>query len=253
MASSSEQTEYRFHIDAFSPETIPLERLAEYLGYIARIFGEKERVHFAHLEGGSTTPVLKVEREALPNVRERIHLVRAGDGPLDSMNAFNELNKRLAADNANGVILDPTNARVLKFPGRDAATHTVYGPFEESGTFEGIPIKVGGERADVPVHLDGQPVQIVYAPRRLARDIAQYIFSTPIRVEGKGKWMRDRMGDWIMQRFLVERFDVLSEDSLQGSITRLRAIPAEWKRKDDPLRELAELRDGEATIDERRR
>ena len=32
-----EQHEYRFVIDAFSPETLPMSRLAEYMGELARL------------------------------------------------------------------------------------------------------------------------------------------------------------------------------------------------------------------------
>lgn len=247
MDREQDTSEYRFHIDAFSPATIPLERLAEYLGYLARIFGEKESVHFVKLEGGSTTPVLRVDREAVPKVRERIHLVRGGEGPSDSRTAIHELNKRLAEDNATGVLLDPLSAKVMRFPGRDAAVHTEFGPFTESGSFEGIPIRVGGERQDVPVHLqDADQVHIIHAPRRLAIDIAKYLFTSPIRVQGKGKWMRNRMGDWIMQRFLVEDFEPLSREKLGESLAKLQSIPGEWKSREDPLQELADMRNGEA-------
>ncbi len=247
MSQEQDVAEYRFHIDAFSPETIPLERLAEYLGYIARIFGEKESVHFVRLEGGSTTPILRVDREALPKVRERIDLMRVGEDPIDSRAAIHELNKRLAEDNATGVLVDPLSAKVLRFPGREAANHVQFGPLSESGSFEGIPIKVGGERQDVPVHLqDADQVHIIYAPRRIAIDIAKHLFTSPIRVRGEGKWTRNRMGEWIMHRFLVDGFDVLDRRDLEEAMGRLQGIQAEWKSREDPLRDLAELRNGEA-------
>ncbi len=56
--------EYRFVIDAYSPETLPMSRLAEYMTDLARLFGTAERVHFVRLEAGSTVLVQRVEPEA---------------------------------------------------------------------------------------------------------------------------------------------------------------------------------------------
>ena len=247
MAPANEISEYKFHIDAFSPSTIPLERLSEYLGYLARILGEKASVHFNRLEGGSTTPVIRVDREALPKVRERIHLVRAEEGPADTRVAFQEMNKRLAEDNANGALYDPAGAKVLRFPGRDDAYHVEFGPISEPGTFEGIPINVGGKLENVPIHLqDGDEIHIVYAPRRVARGIAQHLFTTPVRVEGKGRWMRNRMGEWVMQHFVADQFEVLSAESFADTFARLQKLDAEWKKHPDALEELNRERNGVA-------
>ena len=247
MAPASEATEYKFHINAFSPATMPLERLAEYLSYIARIMGEKDSVHFSHIERGSTTPVLRVDREAIPKVQDRIHMVRAGEGSSDSLTALHELNKRLAEDNANGELLDASNAKVLTFPGRDAAVYVPFGPIAQYGEFEGIPIRIGGERQNVPIHLqNGDETHIILAPRRLAIGIAKHLFDSAIRVSGDGKWIRNRLGDWVMQSFMASDFQPLRNESLSESIVRLRSVPAEWKQHEDPLQELAELRSGDA-------
>ena len=241
----AESTQYRFHINAFTPETIPLERLAEYLGYIARIMGEKDRVHFSHLEGGSTQPVLTVEHEAIPSVRERIHLVRGNEGSSDARTALKELNKLLAQDNANGELLDADRKRVLRFPGTDAATQTEFGPVTEPGVFEGIPIKVGGEHDPVPVHLlDGELTHIIKAPRRIAKELARHLFSAPVRVEGKGRWTRNRMGEWILHSFIAQDFQLLRENDVASDFATLQAIDAEWKKLEDPLSDLALLRNG---------
>ena len=70
---SDAQREYRFIIGAYSPDTLPMSRLAEYMADLARLLGEVERVHFACLERGSTTLVQVVEPEAVPEVQQRIH------------------------------------------------------------------------------------------------------------------------------------------------------------------------------------
>src|SRR5262245_31363298 len=83
----SDKYEYTFKIDAYSPQTMPLARLAEYLRDIATLFGESERVHLIRIRKGSTVPVLLIEREAEPKVRERLDAVRRNDGPPEAMRA----------------------------------------------------------------------------------------------------------------------------------------------------------------------
>ena len=45
-----EKRQYRLRIDAFSVENLPMARLAEYMTELAKLLGEREHVHFAHLE-----------------------------------------------------------------------------------------------------------------------------------------------------------------------------------------------------------
>lgn len=238
--------EYRFEIDAFSPETIPLARLSQYLGDLARIMGEPANVHLARIEKGSTIPVIRVDWEAEPKVRDRLRAVKFNEGPAESRRAYKEINKRLVEDNASGVLIDPGRSRVLRFPGRDAANQVEFGPVLQNTVFEGIPIRIGGEADPVPVHLeDGDMRHIIHAPRRLAKGIAEHLFTAVIRVEGKSRWIRNRLGDWEMQSFYAQGFDVLRAGNIRSDIVALRAIDAEWKSLDDPLLELNGIRTGE--------
>lgn len=238
--------EYRFEIDAYSPETIPLVRLSQYLADIARMMGESANVHLSRIEKGSTVPIIRVDREAEPKVRDRIHSVRINAGPLEAQRAFREINRRLVEDNANGRLIDASKTKVLQFPGRDAANQPEYGPVSQAGSFQGVPIKVGGEDDPVPVHLeDGNDKQIVQAPRRIAKLLAQHLFTSVVRVEGRGRWHRDRTGEWHMRDFYVQDFQVLSSDSLRDQVTKMRKLPGAWKRANDPLGELDRVRHGE--------
>jgi hypothetical protein len=48
-----------------------------------------------------------------------------------------------------------------------------------------------------------------------------------------------------MQDFYAQSFEVLSEGDVRSDISRLRAIPADWKAMEDPIGELKTLRSGE--------
>ena len=67
--------EYRFEIDAFTPASMPMFRLAEYVADLAKIFGNNNNVHLLKIDPGSTVPVVMVEWEAEPKVRDRIRAI----------------------------------------------------------------------------------------------------------------------------------------------------------------------------------
>jgi hypothetical protein len=238
--------EYRFEIDAFSPETIPLARLSQYLGDIARMMGENTSVHLVRIDSGSTVPIIGVDWEAEPKVRERLRAVKFGEGPAEARRAYKEINKKLVQDNANGRLIDPGDSSVIRFPGRDAANQVEFGPINQPGSFQGVPIKIGGENDPVPVHLEeGTETHIVMAPRRIAKQLASCLFTSVVRVEGKGRWIRNRLGEWELLSFHATGFEVLRDGDIRTQVAVLQAIPAKWKNREDPLRDLSSLRHGE--------
>lgn len=236
--------EYRFKIDAYSPETMPLNRLAEYLDRLSVLLGESHSVHLIKIESGSTVPVFQIQHEAEPKVRERLRLVRQKDGPAEALRAAKEINELLRKDDAEGSITDPIGGKVIEFPGRALNRLVEYGPFTQQGTLDGVPIMIGGEEDSVPVHLEGRKREIFIcrAKRSMAKDLAPFLFTSFIRVEGFGRWIRHRDGEWEMKRFTIKNFEPLKDTTLRETIEDLRSIPAKWKELDDPYAELARIR-----------
>jgi hypothetical protein len=245
---------YRFVIDeAFTPDTLPMARLAEYMGDLANLLGEKPHVHFVEVEGGSAVLVQEVDWEAVPKVRARVRAVRNLEGSREAIKAYESLNARLAADNGFGrLVEEPENpqqerpVRVLEFPGRKQNTQTEYGPFNQPGELYGIVIVVGGEDDPVPVHLeDADTIHICRAKRPLARELAQYLFTTPLRVSGVGRWSRNASGQWSMRNFHINGYVPLNDSPLSTVVEDLRNLPAKWKNTADPLGELRRVRNGD--------
>lgn len=237
--------EFRFKIDRYLPETMPLARLAEYLRDLAVLFGPDSGVHLIKVEKGSTVPVMLVDIEDEPKVVERLQDVRQQSASKDALHAAAQIDERLRKDNAKGAIIDPSGSKLLAFPGRDLNRLLEYGPFNQPGTFDGIPIRIGGEQDSVPVHLEGrEQIYICWAKRSLAKEIAQYLFTSVVRVEGVGRWTRHRDGEWELVSFTIKDYTPLPDISLRESIHRLRLIPAKWKDMDDPLGELMRIRHG---------
>ena len=190
-------------------------------------------------------PVVLVDWEAEPKVKERLKAIRNHEAPEEAQQAAKDVDRRLLQDNAKGVLIDPTGSKVLRFCGRENATKLEFGPINQPGVFQGIPIKVGGENDPVPVHLeDGKDKTIVLAKRSLAKEIAQYLFTSVVRVEGTGRWIRHTDGEWEMLSFQAASFKVIEDASIRKNLEDLRQIPADWKKLDDPLAELEQIRRG---------
>lgn len=238
-----------FYIDAYSPETIPMAKLAEYMADFAALLGRENAVHFVGLEKGSTKLAARVEFEDVPKVTTRLHDIQRGNPPKDAVKVFAQIDDRLANDNAIGRIFvegseGTADAELLTFPGRDRPRAQSYGPFTQEGTLDGVLISVGGKDETVPLRLQNGDTTYTNCDttRTLARELGKHLFE-PIRIHGSGRWMREADGAWTLSRFRVHRFEVLAKDSLRDSVAVLRAVRGSgWKNMDAPLAELDDLR-----------
>jgi hypothetical protein len=237
--------QYRFRIDAFSIDSLPMSRLAEYMSGLAKLLGEPERVHFSHIENGSAVLVSTVEYQAAPKVSERLRDVRNGTGPKDALQAFRELDAMLAKDNAVGQLVSPTGAEIIPFPGRTRPKPVRYGPFREHGSLDGIVIRVGGTGDTIPVHLlNADRLLTCHTTVEVSKRLATHYRAAPVRVYGEGKWIREENGAWTLQEFGIEDFEVLDDSSLLDIVSKLRAVEgSRWGDDADPMKSILELRD----------
>lgn len=221
-------TEYRFMIDAYTPATIPMARLAEYMSHLAEILGEATSVHFDRLEPGSTQIVSRIEREAVPKVRQNTAAVRRGDAPRDAMRAFKSLDELLRNDNATGRLTEGRRTVVLAFPGRETRGES-FPSVRQHGSIEGEVIRVGGakEHARVLVELDKERVVSCWATRSVAKGIAARLFEY-VRLHGEGRWSRSVDGVWALDDFHVTSHEVLDRAPLGEALGRVRAAGTGW-------------------------
>jgi hypothetical protein len=236
-------TLYRFKIDAYSPETMPMERLALYMAELATLLGEEKAVHFLRLTKGSTVLNAKIDREAAPKVADRVAGVRAGDAPTEPMRAYNTLNKLLRDDNAIGVLRD-TGPRgiVIRFPGRELAEEK-FASIRQQGSIDGIVTGIRGKDETIHITLqsEGQQISGCETTRTIAKQLAAK-YLEPVRLFGRGSWSRDADGVWSLVKFKIESFEALQDVPLASALDALRAIPTEWG--DDAYTELDKMRHG---------
>lgn len=224
--------EYEFWIDAYTPETIPMERLAKYLAALAKMLGHGPSVHFDRLETGSTKSLMHVQREDAPKVFDRLEHIGRGQAANDATAAFNELNFLLRDDSAIAKLSRKTpgsqkSAVVLTFLGRDLPKPLTYSPFYEEAVVEGELVRIGGKDKSAHAQLV-DPEGKTWSgemDRDLAREIAQYLYKgTVLRVTGDARWERLEDASWHLMVFKIKRFEVLADDTLEDATQRLRKL-----------------------------
>jgi hypothetical protein len=229
-SAGRDRPEYRFKIDAYTPDTIPMARLAEYMGQLALLLGEPSAVHFRKLTRGSTILNARIDREAAPKVRDRVAGVRVGNAPAEPMKAFTALNKLLRDDNAIGVLRETQpSGIVVRFPGRELIQEK-FQSVRQQGSIDGIITGIRGRDATAHITLQAEGQQLSgceIRDRALAKQLAAK-YLEPVRLFGRGKWTRDADGNWQLEDFRVESFHALDDAPLSKALEELRAIPFEW-------------------------
>ncbi|MBN1156932.1 hypothetical protein JXA85_04910 [Candidatus Woesearchaeota archaeon] len=234
--------EYKFKIDVYTPETLPMARCAEYMAELAAILGETPYVHFIKVGHGSANLVHRIDIEAVPRVMENTKAVEKGMGTSDQMRAYRNVNRMLRENNGTGT-LKKGRAKVLYFPGKEEELLKLTS-IQQQGEIDGEIARVGGIGEIIPILLtsEGETISGCHTKRIIAKELAKNLFES-VRLYGEGRWERDIEGRWNLISFSVDRFEVLKETSLSKTILALRGLKGEWKK--NSLQELLESRHNE--------
>lgn len=217
--------DYELKIGAYTPATIPMARLAEYMGAFADLLGERSRVHFEKLNPGSTVLAVNIQPEARARTKQRILEARTADTEDTTHKPFKRLNQLLRDDNADGAIT-ANGAEVIHFPGYREILPAVIGPFNKHTEIDGVLVRIGGR--DKTAHAQIQDAEggvwNCEVNHDMARRLAQYLFGAPVRLSGEGRWLRNEQAEWELKRFKATDFKSLGERSLQASIGAIRSL-----------------------------
>lgn len=236
--------EYKFWLDAYSPTTIPMERLAKYMTALAKMLGYGSSVHFEKLEPGSTVNVMRVDKEDAPKVFERVERIARGRIAAndDAIDAFNDLNKLLQDDNAVGNLSRktrelPNEAVILQFLGRNLPKPQTFGPFNDTAVVEGELVRIGGKDKSAHAQIvdpEGKTWSCEMN-RPLAQRMAPYLYKgSVLRVTGEARWERREDAKWHLISFKLQDFDVLADETLEDAAARLRNLQkTDWDSVDD--------------------
>ncbi|WP_271299654.1 hypothetical protein [Sphingomonas sp. CV7422] len=240
--------EYVFSIDAFSPTSLPMARLAEYLTALSRMLGHPEHTHFLRVDPGSAELVHMVDAVDAPKVETRINDIRIGAGTKDGVKARQQLEDLLANDNAVGVLREKATGRVvLPFVGRNRPKPLTFPPFRESATIDGMIVAIGGR--DTTAHATLQDGDVFHTgvemKRDMARDLAPLLYGPTVRLHGNGRFERQTDGVWRMSDFKVERVERLDERPVTDTLAAIRSAAGNGLMDPDAYRRTASLRSQE--------
>ena len=249
----SDSEKFEFWIDAYSPETIAMKRLGEYMTRLGKLLGQEDRVHFEELKGGSTAIGYRVEREAVNKVAQRLQDVKTAEAANDVMYAHDELNEMLRSDGAVAEVRQVVNDKpvaLLRLAGREIPKPEKVGPFSEPAAFKGELIRIEG--ADQTKHASIKDSQGRLWPGDMTLELAvqmrELLFEW-VFVEGIARWIRNEDGTWELKSFHIHSCKPLPKGTLGDDIKALRSIGGnKWKEMDDPVGVIRESRNGNDEI-----
>jgi hypothetical protein len=236
---------FRLRITAYTPETIPMARLAEYMRELAVLMGSESSAHYRGATKGSTVMNVEVAAEDTGKVAARLLEATSVDAPAEARKAIASLEALMRADNATGTLTLPDGRRAIRFLGIEAMVPERVGPIREFTTVQGEVVRVGGKDRSLHALLigdDGQSLRLSTGSRETAKLLAAQLFSR-VRASGVGTWYRNDSGAWELEELKLQSFEPLEERTLLEAVSELRNIEgAGWRDLDDPLAALREMR-----------
>ncbi len=236
----------KFFIDGYTPDTLPIGRLAEYLKQFSALVGTDADVHFEKVGKGSAALISKAREEIVPEVRGRIVGARQGTAAPEAVRADAAIRNLLYQDKTTGRIKEG-RAKILDFPKPDMPQ---YGPVAEEGSLEGVIIRIGGRDETIHIHIeDGEKYYKCVTTRAKAKELRNFLFDVPVRVFGRGKWTRTYTGTWELSEFRITDHEPLNSDEIQQVLDRMRQVHGSgWDKINDPLGELNKIRKGSGKV-----
>lgn len=244
----------KIHDEDFTPLTIPMARLTEYLADLVKVLGHEDYVHLVSVEDGSAEPNIWIEPHIYDDAVARMRSAQTGSGPRDAIDGYRNINKRLKEDSGSAeiaeVIDEKTETNVIEFPGAKGGVGPIIRGIREQASIAGELRRIGG--LDETIHLqlrraDGQ-ILYVEANERFGKQLQEEkrLF-TYIRIHGIATWMRDANGKWHMEKFRAQSFDEepLVNEPFGATIAALKALPNTWSDAADPFEELRKIRHGD--------
>ena len=227
--------ELAFVIPAYTPETMPLDRLLQYLQQIGDVVGVAHDMHLVRIEPSSTKPVFKMPVPVAIQARAMASSVQRGDGTLRQRAAYNRIRQMVRRDGGKPATLNDRRGVIIDFP----PTPEV-GPISgvrQPTTFDGELLRVGGAGEYTPIlmrDLAGEVYSGFSASRVLAKEMAPRLFE-PIRVNGIGSWDRGKDGDWTLAKMLIQTYEPLPNEDLGELLREFRSAPVAWPENADEL------------------
>jgi hypothetical protein len=227
--------ELSFVIPGYIPETMPLDRLIEYLQQMAVVLGDPKNLHLVEIRKSSVSPVLRASKATALEARERARCVQRGDGTRRQNDAYNKIRRMVRRDAVGtlyagrSAILKTADTVILEIPAAPDDLGIVDG-LRQATTIDGELIRIGGSGDDAALQvqdLSGRTLSGFTANRSLAKELCQLLYE-PVRLNGIGIWCRDSEGTWTLSRMQVQSYERLEEEEATLTLERMRSLAIKW-------------------------
>lgn len=233
--------EYTFRIIGTNPNSIPMSRLALYMGELAKLMGSQDEVHFNHLKDSSVGIVAHAPVSCVPVISPRIREASTGAPDSDAASPWKKINEYLSQDGWTAEMPLPNGGVKIDFPGI-VTTIKPLRSITQRTSVQGrlVRIEGSGNAIKIGLEIDGTLSARISLDANDAQEVAKY-FHKFIRLNGEGKWKRDNEGVWSLDSLIATSFEVLEDTPLKATLEKLKDIFPDGSGK-DTLKAISELR-----------
>jgi hypothetical protein len=241
-----DMTTFSLRIKGFTPETLPLSRMGEYVSALAELIGDDVQVCFERVTKGSAQLNVKISDDDADKAISRIRLAPCAEESSVPRKGYDKIQALLSDDKTSAEFRQQKGAVILKFPGAPKNILRL-AIVKEAGEINGRIIKVGGRDDTIPIALRTPEGVIVNctASVEMARQLKKYLLE-PIDVIllGEGKWRRTDKGSWETVDFKIIDVSEMDLNNFDNDLERVRSSGSGWDTTEDVTGELERLRYG---------
>ena len=67
--------------------------------------------------------------------------------------------------------------------------------------------------------------------KKIAKEIAKYLFETPIKVSGVANWSKIGNSNWELKHFNAKNFEILNLDSIENDLGNIFNVDEDWYKE----------------------
>lgn len=227
--------ELSFVIPGYTPDTMPLDVLIEYLKEVSIVVGNPEDLHLVGIQKSSTAPVFHVAKPAAERAREQAARVGRGEGTKAQTAAFNRLRRFVRRDSRDAArrpaLLRSADRILLEIPAAPEDSGILIG-IRQASQVDGKLIRIGGDGENASLQMTDLQDRLLTGftvKHHMVKEMAKLIYE-PIRVTGIGIWGRDEEGVWNLSKMEVQSYEALDDETLETMLDRLRQLKVDWPR-----------------------
>lgn len=237
---------FEFTVPGYTPETMPLDRLIEYLSQLMIILGQSSDLHLVDIKRSSTKPVMVMPHHAAVKARKRARETWEGGGSQRARQAYQRIRRMVADDGGTPATLSTRDGTILEFPGVDDGADQEISSLRQASSITGELIRVGGETEFDQILIrdfSGEVISGCFSTKDVAKQLAKHLHES-VRLDGIATWSRNRQGEWQIQRMKVLSWETLEETKLGDALAELHKLTSAWPV--DLAETLLEMRDEDA-------